>query len=821
MPDTVTTQANFTAGEISPRVRGRTDIARYKNGTQVLENFLPMRQGGIVRRPGFRFVAEVKDSTKLTRLIPFEFNDEQTYVLEFGEKASASFTVAAADASANTFTIATDVTGTFRATRTFTVSGSTANDGTYAVLTSSYDGSTNTTIFVTSVTDGTNDGNIIADIGYIRFYRDETQLESSTDVPTEIDSPYDAGDLANVKFAQSNDIIFFAHPDYHPFKLSRTSGDDTQVATWTMDEELIGDGPYLDENVTTTVITASASTGSINLTITIGSGFWLETDVGRSVRVRNGATLAGWAVITSITTTLIAVATVQVTDVGDTIPTTASLTTWSLGAFSNTTGWPAVVSFFDGRLWWAATASEISTLFASSLDNREDYRPTARVTTAGTVADSDGIVAQISDSQQNPVRWLFSDQRGMIVMASQGLHLLTNNANGDVISGATLGLSLRKQNNDSVSTLVSPQRSGTMILAPEKGERRTLQQVFTFQDERIIGTDLNLLADHVTVGGAVASAVQDRPDRRFWLARSDGQLLCLLYDPEQAVVAWSRHILGGNTPVVESIVTINEANEDQLWAITKRAVAGGTKRYVEFMEQTFDVADKLEDAFYVDSGLTLNDNKSITGASNSNPVTITALAHGFSDGDAVRIRKVKGLTLTTVNDDDSVTVEDVINDVTFTIGNVQTDTFNLLTLDGTTLDGYISAGDANKEVTSISGLSHLAGETVNAMVDGAKSVPLLVASDGTVTLAKAGSLVHIGLPIVSLMRTMPVVDTIADRDSRSGLMQIHKVFLLVDRSLGGAIGTQEGEYNELIYREPIDPMGEALPLFTGYIEGDF
>ena len=128
---------------------------------------------------------------------------------------------------------------------------------------------------------------------------------------------------------------------------------------------------------------------------------------------------------------------------------------------------------------------------------------------------------------------MFTGIRGMLILASQGLFLLTNNAAGNSITNASFGLSLRKQNNDSFSSLVPPQRTATMLLAPEKGERRTLQQVFTFQDDRIIGRDLNLLADHISVGGTTESAIQDRPDRRFWMTRSDGQLLCLPYYPDQ------------------------------------------------------------------------------------------------------------------------------------------------------------------------------------------------------------------------------------------------------------------------------------------------
>jgi hypothetical protein len=76
---------NFTAGEISPRLEGRTDLSKYFNGCRTLENFQVHPHGGTSRRPGFRFVAESLGQAKPALLIPFEFNAEQTYVLEFAE----------------------------------------------------------------------------------------------------------------------------------------------------------------------------------------------------------------------------------------------------------------------------------------------------------------------------------------------------------------------------------------------------------------------------------------------------------------------------------------------------------------------------------------------------------------------------------------------------------------------------------------------------------------------------------------------------------------------------------------------------------------
>ena len=66
--------SNWTAGVLSPRLGGRTDIAKYYNGCATLENFLVHPHGGATRRHGTRFVAEVKSSAAECRLIPFQFN---------------------------------------------------------------------------------------------------------------------------------------------------------------------------------------------------------------------------------------------------------------------------------------------------------------------------------------------------------------------------------------------------------------------------------------------------------------------------------------------------------------------------------------------------------------------------------------------------------------------------------------------------------------------------------------------------------------------------------------------------------------------------
>lgn len=76
---------SFNAGEFSPRLHSRYELAKYKNGCKTLTNFVPLAHGPVTRRPGTEYIAEVKTSSKYTRLIPFVFSEEDSYVIEFGD----------------------------------------------------------------------------------------------------------------------------------------------------------------------------------------------------------------------------------------------------------------------------------------------------------------------------------------------------------------------------------------------------------------------------------------------------------------------------------------------------------------------------------------------------------------------------------------------------------------------------------------------------------------------------------------------------------------------------------------------------------------
>ncbi len=76
-------QGSFTAGELSPALTGRVDMAAYGQGCRTLKNMLVQPHGGAVKRPGFMLVDELPGEAVL---IPFVFNAEQSYCLVFGQK---------------------------------------------------------------------------------------------------------------------------------------------------------------------------------------------------------------------------------------------------------------------------------------------------------------------------------------------------------------------------------------------------------------------------------------------------------------------------------------------------------------------------------------------------------------------------------------------------------------------------------------------------------------------------------------------------------------------------------------------------------------
>lgn len=85
-------QNTFQHGEVSPKTKGRRDLEEYKNSLDILENFIVSPQGGVVKRPGARFLVDTAftiGSTNTPRIIPFIFSKDEKYVVVLGPVGSS------------------------------------------------------------------------------------------------------------------------------------------------------------------------------------------------------------------------------------------------------------------------------------------------------------------------------------------------------------------------------------------------------------------------------------------------------------------------------------------------------------------------------------------------------------------------------------------------------------------------------------------------------------------------------------------------------------------------------------------------------------
>lgn len=116
--------------------------------------------------------------------------------------------------------------------------------------------------------------------------------------------------------------------------------------------------------------------------------------------------------------------------------------------------------------------------------------------------------------------------------------------------------------------------------------------------------------------------------------------------------------------------------------------------------------------------------------------------------------------------------------------------------------------------TTISGLDYLEGEEVWVLRDGARH-PNRTVTAGAITLQLAGSVVQVGLPSEAFLETMNMEGGSGNGTAQGKVQRVHFATVRVLESLGGVAGPDEDHLEEMRYRSPSVPMGEAPPAFTG------
>ena len=619
--------SSFTAGEISPRLEGRTDLEKYRQGLSDLTNMVVMPHGGVQRRPGTQFISSVKDSAVKTRLLPFQFKAGDTYILEFGDQNMRVIRNDAQVLDATDKTI-TGVTQANPGVITSASHGFSNGDEIYIDAIAGMTELNGRNYLVANVTTNTFTvqdlfGNNIDTTAFTAYTSGGTATEIYN-----IATPYAAADLFDIRFVQSADTMYLVHPSYDIRTLTRTDHNAWSFATMS--------------------ITGSPSP-----------------------------------------------------------------------ALSGADDRPSVVAFFEQRLVFANTNNNPQTLWFSKNGDYTNF-------TVGT-ADDDALIYTIASNQSNAIRFL-SSTAVLTVGTSGGEYVLTSTSDGPITPTTTL---IRKYSNYG-SAKITPVQVADVTLFVQRGNRKMRE--FKFVGNVNVGgysaPDMTILAEHITNGGIVDMAYQQEPDSIVWIVRNDGTLVGMTYRREEEVVAWHKHVIGGEfsggQAVVESIATLpTDTGEDELFMIVKRTINSVTRRYIEKMN-VFDFGSDTTTAFFVDSGLQ------------------------YSGG----------------------------------------------------------------ATTSLSGLYHLEGETLQVLANGAAHPDKAVASGG-VGLDFSSTTAAVGYGYTSNIQTLRIESGSVDGTSQGKPKRIHAITVRLYQTVGVEIGNDSGEIDRIPFRDSSMAMDQAVPLFTG------
>ena len=402
---------------------------------------------------------------------------------------------------------------------------------------------------------------------------------------------------------------------------------------------------------------------------------------------------------------------------------------FSLGAFSTTTGFPSAVVFFEQRLVFANTATQPQTIFFSVSGDFEDFN-------AGTL-NSSALTYTIGSNQVNVIRYLTAS-RALLIGTSGGEFVVR--ASSDEPISPTNTQILRQASYGSAN--IQPVAVANVVLFVQRAKRKLRELVYSFGSDSYFAPDLTILSENITDGLIKEIALQQEPDNIVWCVLENGKFVGMTYRREEEVVAWHDHEIGGtytaggvtyNYGFVESVATIpsSTGTEDEVYIVVARTIGGATKRYIERLKP-IDFGTNVEDAFFVDSGLTYS----------------------------------------------------------------------------------------GSSATTISGLTHLEGQTVRIVANGATHADKVVSS-GAVTLDRATTKAHIGLPYTSTLQTMRIDAGGMQGTSQAKIKRINDVTVRLHKSVGVKVGSSESVTDLIPFRSSANAMDNPIALFSGDKEVEF
>ena len=781
MPVTRTFYRSFSGGEISPEMFGRIDDAKFQQGAATMRNFIAKPQGPAENRAGFKYVNEVKDSTKAVRLLSFTFSTTQTMVIEMG----------------NTY---------FR----FHTQGQTLlySDGT------AWNGSTN---YVVGDIAKYNNVNY-----YAKTAHSNSQPPNSTnwyalpaDMTYEIPSPYLEAELFDIHYVQSADVMTIVHPSHAPRELRRLGATRWELKTINFGSPIasptgVSVSAYIPSSSSTNtdtyeaheyVVTAigsnlidessQSSSGSVNNNIFVtGAKNTISWNaVSGAARYRVYKEQAGvYGFLGETTSTTIVDANIA-PDFSRTPPVYDN-------PFPSSNNFPGAVSYFEQRRVFAGTNNDPQTIYMTKSGTESN------MSFGIPIRDDDRIKFRVAAREANTIRHIVPLTQLLLLTGSAEWRIAS--VNSDAITPTSI--SVKPQSYVGANNAQPVIVNNSMVYAAARGGH-VRELGYNWQANGFITGDLSLRAPHLFDNLQIKDmALAKAPIPIVWFISSNGQLLGFTYVPEQTIGAWHKHDTDG---IFESVATVAESNDDSLYCVIKRTINGVSKRYIERMNTR--LYEKDRDAFFVDAGSTYDG----TNTDTNKTVTISG-GTNYQRGESVTITANYNLFNAPPSVDDIGDAIVLISGTNYYRCNI-TATTNA-TVATVKLDVDLPASLRNTPITTfevarnvISGLNHLEGKTVSILADAAVH-PQKQVSSGSITLDRAASVVHIGLEYKSDLQTMPLaLQTEAFGQGR--VKNINHVWLRVLESSGIFAGPSADKLIEAKQRTT-EPYGSPPRLKT-------
>lgn len=308
---------------------------------------------------------------------------------------------------------------------------------------------------------------------------------------------------------------------------------------------------------------------------------------------------------------------------------TTPITTWQLGAYSNTTGWPTCGCYADGRLWLGgAIPNRFDASYSNGINGGEiNFAPTDQY---GNVTDANGISYTLNADSVNPIQWMLPNQQGIILGTQQREWLLYAPASGGL---TPTNIDSRPVTHIGGANVLPVNTEHTSIFV----QRYSLKLMEYFADifsGKFTAPNLADKAQHITREGVEEIAYVMATAPMLWGRCGDGSLFGMSYKRDTLMTssgptyyAWHRHQLGSTRTVVSITAGPNVGGDLDAISIVTAQTNGSDPQsgiyHVEVMTDTLDEVATLAEYWLLDDAVSPS-----STVSSSTAVTYSAWASG-------------------------------------------------------------------------------------------------------------------------------------------------------------------------------------------------